>query len=163
MAAFRVERATRASRVFAAVLGVVVLATLPCWGGSRTMRLVSEMASYLALAQLWNLLAGYAGLVSVGPRACVGVGGYTRFYLSSQLDRHPLLALGCAAPVCVLLSLPMALAVFRLRGAYFAVCTWGLAEPLPLGVRLMTPLGAGLGMSLPPAIVRQRAPDRAGR
>jgi branched-chain amino acid transport system permease protein len=53
--------------------------------------------------------------------------------------------------------------VFRLRGAYFAVGTWVLAEALQLGVSLMTPLGAGSGMSLTPAIVREIAPDRAGR
>ena len=48
----------------------------PDWSGPGTMRLVSEMGYYLALAQLWNLLAGYAGLVSVGQQAYVGIGGY---------------------------------------------------------------------------------------
>ncbi len=165
MGAFRVERATRESRAFAAVLiiGLLVLASLPYWGGSGNMRLVSEMAYYLALAQLWNLLAGYAGLVSVGQQAFVGIGAYTLFYLSSELDLHPLLALALAAPVCALMSLPMALLIFRLRGAYFAVGTWVLAETLQLAVSLITPLGAGSGMSLTPAIVRQIAPDRAGR
>jgi branched-chain amino acid transport system permease protein len=165
MMAFKVERASRESRVFAiVVIAVVVLLTsLPYWGESGTMRLVSEMAYYLALAQLWNLLAGYAGLVSVGQQAFVGIGGYTLFYLSSQFGVHPLLALALAAPVCALMSLPMALLVFRLRGAYFAIGTWVLAEALQLGVSLMTPLGAGSGMSLTPAIVREIAPDRAGR
>jgi branched-chain amino acid transport system permease protein len=165
MVAFKVERATRASRAFALVLiaGLVVLASLPYWGDAGTMRLISEMAYYLALAQLWNLLAGYAGLVSVGQQAFVGIGGYTLFYLSSQFDVHPLLALALAAPVCAAMSLPMALLVFRLRGAYFAVGTWVLAETLQLGVTLLTPLGGGSGMSLTPDIVRAIAPDRAGR
>jgi len=165
MAAFKVERATRESRAFAMIVIaiVVLLASLPYWGDSGTMRLVSEMAYYLALAQLWNLLAGYAGLVSVGQQAFVGIGGYTLFYLSSEFGVHPLLALALAAPVCALMSLPMALLVFRLRGAYFAIGTWVLAEALQLGVSLMTPLGAGSGMSLTPAIVREIAPDRAGR
>ena len=165
MAAFKVQRTTRESRAFAIVLiaGVILLASLPYWGDSGTMRLVSEMAYYLALAQLWNLLAGYAGLVSVGQQAFVGIGGYTLFYLSSQFGVHPLLALALAAPVCALMSVPMALLVFRLRGAYFAIGTWVLAEALQLGVSLMTPLGAGSGMSLTPAIVREIAPDRAGR
>ena len=165
MGAFRVERATRESRAFAAVLilGVLVLASLPYWGGSGNMRLISEMAYYLALAQLWNLLAGYAGLVSVGQQAFVGIGAYTLFYLSSELDLHPLLALALAAPICALMSIPMALLIFRLRGAYFAVGTWVLAETLQLAVSLITPLGAGSGMTLTPAIVRQIAPDRAGR
>jgi branched-chain amino acid transport system permease protein len=165
MGAFRVERATRESRAFAAVLilGMLVLASLPYWGGSGNMRLISEMAYYLALAQLWNLLAGYAGLVSVGQQAFVGIGAYTLFYLSSELDLHPLLALALAAPICALMSIPMALLIFRLRGAYFAVGTWVLAETLQLAVSLITPLGAGSGMTLTPAVVRQIAPDRAGR
>ena len=63
----RVERATKASCVFAvvAIVALVALVSLPWWGDSGQMRLVAEMAYYLALAQLWNLLAGYAGLVSV--------------------------------------------------------------------------------------------------
>src|SRR5215472_11120659 len=165
MRRFLIERSTSASRGFAVflALGLVALATLPYWGGAGTMRLVSEMAYYLALAQLWNLLAGYAGLVSVGQQAFVGIGGYTLFYLSSQFGVHPLLALAFAAPVCALMSVPMALLIFRLRGAYFAVGTWVLAETLQLAVSLITPLGAGSGMTLTPAIVRQIAPDRAGR
>ena len=162
MADYRVERSTRASRGFALflALGLVALATLPYWGGAGDMRLVSEMAYYLALAQLWNLLAGYAGLVSVGQQAFVGLGGYTLFYLTSQFDVHPVVALVLAAPVAAAFAFPMALAVFRLRGAYFAVGTWVFAETLQLAVSLITPLGAGSGMSLTPAIVRQIAPER---
>ena len=45
---------------------------MPWWGDAGEMRLIAEMAYYVALAQLWNLLAGYAGLVSVGQQAYVG-------------------------------------------------------------------------------------------
>ena len=162
---YRVERSTRESRSFGVFLAAVLiaLASLPYWGGLGDMRLVAEMAYYLALAQLWNLLAGYAGLVSVGQQAFVGLGGYALFYLTSQFGMHPLLALALAGPIAALISLPMALAVFRLRGAYFAVGTWVLAETFALGVSLIEPLGAGSGMSLTPAIMRQIAPDRVGR
>ncbi len=127
------------------------------------MRLVSEMAYYLALAQLWNLLAGYAGLVSVGQQAYVGLGGYTLFYLTSQSGVHPLLALALAGPIAALVSVPVAFAVFRLRGAYFAVGTWVFAEAFEVVVSLIQPLGGGSGMSLTPAIMRRIAPERAGR
>jgi branched-chain amino acid transport system permease protein len=63
----------------------------------------------------------------------------------------------------MIVSIPVALAVFRLRGAYFAVGTWVVAEICQLGVSLATPLGGGSGLSLTPAIVRAIAPDRAGR
>ncbi len=163
--ALKVERSTRESRFFAAflALGLAALAALPYYAGPGAMRLVAEMAYYLALAQLWNLLAGYAGLVSVGQQAFVGIGGYSLYYLTSELDVHPLVALALAAPIAAAISLPMAFAVFRLRGAYFAVGTWVLAEIFALAVSLMQMLGAGSGMSLTPAIVRQIAPDRAGR
>ncbi|HVU42258.1 MAG TPA: branched-chain amino acid ABC transporter permease, partial [Xanthobacteraceae bacterium] len=80
----RVERATGASRVFAALAAVILaaLVSLPWWGDAGDMRLIAEMAYYVALAQLWNLLAGYAGLVSVGQQAYVGLGGYMLFYLT---------------------------------------------------------------------------------
>lgn len=74
--AFVVERSTRVSRASAVVaaLGLAVLISLPWWGSTGTMRLIAEMAYYLALAQLWNLLAGYAGLVSVGQQVYIGLG-----------------------------------------------------------------------------------------
>ena len=130
-----VERSTRASRISAALFGVllVALATLPFWGGPGDMRLVAEMSYYLALAQLWNLLAGYAGLVSVGQQAFVGLGGYAFFYMTGSLALHPYLALGLVGPLVALLSVPLALIVFRLRGAYVAVGTWVVSEAVIIG------------------------------
>jgi branched-chain amino acid transport system permease protein len=161
----RVERSTRASRISAVAFGVILvaLATLPFWGGPGDMRLVAEMSYFLALAQLWNLLAGYAGLVSVGQQAFVGLGAYAFFYLTSSWELHPYWALAIAGPAVALISIPVALVVFRLRGAYFAVGTWVVSEAIMLGVTQVKVVGAGSGMSLTPAIVRQIAPDRATR
>jgi branched-chain amino acid transport system permease protein len=163
--ALRVERSTEESRAFAVALaaGLAALVALPYYAGPGAMRLVAEMAYYLALAQLWNLLAGYAGLVSVGQQAFVGIGGYSLYYLTGELNMHPLVALALAGPIAAAVSLPMAFAVFRLRGAYFAVGTWVFAEIFALAVTLVPALGAGSGLSLTPAIVRQISPDRAGR
>jgi branched-chain amino acid transport system permease protein len=161
----RVERATRASRIFA-VLGLVLLAalvTLPWWGGAGEMRLIGEMAYYLALAQLWNLLAGYAGLVSVGQQAYVGLGAYAFFYLTGALNVNVYVALALAGPFAGLMAIPVSFAVFRLRGAYFAVGTWVMSEVFALSASLIAVLGAGSGLSLTPAIVRQISPDRAER
>ena len=75
-----------------------LLVALPWWGDFGNMRLVAEMAYYLALAQLWNLLAGYAGLVSVGQQAYVGLGGYALFYLTGELNVNVYAALVLAGP-----------------------------------------------------------------
>ena len=79
--AYRVERSTRASRValVVCVLAIAGLISLPAWGGEDDMRLIVEICYTMALAQCWNLLAGYAGLVSVGQQAFVGLGGYALF------------------------------------------------------------------------------------
>src|SRR5262249_52166806 len=65
-ASFRVGPATPRSRFGTAAFAVaiVLLAAAPAWGGRDALRLLSEIYAYVALASLWNLLAGYAGLVS---------------------------------------------------------------------------------------------------
>jgi branched-chain amino acid transport system permease protein len=165
METVRVERGTRTSYAFAvvAVVALAALIAMPWWGEAGQMRLVAEMAYYLALAQLWNLLAGYAGLVSVGQQAYVGLGGYAFFYLTGALNVNVYVALLIAGPFAGLLSIPVSIAVFRLRGAYFAIGTWVVSEVFALSASLITALGAGSGLSLTPAIVREIAPDRAGR
>ena len=162
MESVRVERATRASRFFA-LFAVALLATLiamPWWGDAGEMRLVGEMAYYVALAQLWNLLAGYAGLVSVGQQAYVGLGGYALFYLTGVWNMNVYLALLLAGPFAGLMSIPVSFAVFRLRGAYFAVGTWVVSEVFALFASLIAVLGAGSGLSLTPAILREISSDR---
>jgi branched-chain amino acid transport system permease protein len=146
-----------------ALLLLAGLVAMPWWADAGTMRLIGEMAYYVALAQLWNLLAGYAGLVSVGQQAFVGLGGYALFYLTGPMNMNVYLALLLAGPFAGLLAIPVSLAVFRLRGAYFAVGTWVMSEVFSLGASLIAVLGAGSGMSLTVPILRQIAPDRAGR
>jgi branched-chain amino acid transport system permease protein len=163
MESIRVERGTKTSRVFVlfAVPLVAVLVAMPWWSGDAgNMRLVGEMAYYLALAQLWNLLAGYAGLVSVGQQAFVGLGGYALFYLTGPANMNVYLALLLAGPFAGLLAIPVSFAVFRLRGAYFAVGTWVVSEVFALFASLIAVLGAGSGLSLTPAILREISPDR---
>src|SRR5580704_18049140 len=165
MEAERVERATKASRAFALVAApaLAALVALPWWSDAGWMRLIAEMAYYLALAQLWNLLAGYAGLVSVGQQSYVGLGGYALFYLTGAQDVNVYLALAIAGPFAGLVAIPVSFAVFRLRGAYFAVGTWVMSEVFALSASLVAVLGAGSGLSLTPAILRQISPDRGSR
>ena len=68
-----------------------LLAAAPLWGGRDDLRLLAEIYAYVALASLWNLLAGYAGLVSVGQQAYVGLGAYMLFALAILAGMSPLL------------------------------------------------------------------------
>lgn len=158
----RVERATKTSRIFAlfALAMLAALIAMPWWGDAGDMRLVGEMAYYVALAQLWNLLAGYAGLVSVGQQAFVGLGGYALFYLTGVWNTNVYAALLLAGPFAGLMAIPVSLAVFRLRGAYFAVGTWVVSEVFALFASLIAVLGAGSGLSLTPAILHEVSSSR---
>ncbi len=142
---------------------LVALLALPAWGDSADIRLAVEICYYLALAQAWNLLAGYTGLVSVGQQAYVGLGGYAFFALSVLAGLPPLLSLALAGVAAAALALPTAFIVFRLRGAYFAIGTWVVAEVFRLLLALVTPLGGGTGMSLPVAVVRALGESRGAR
>ena len=162
---YRVSRATRASRIagIVALLVLVGLALAPYWAGRADMRLMGEIFLYLSLATLWNLLAGYAGLVSVGQQAYVGLGGYVFFALTVFGGLHPFAAIPLAMVAGGLVALPVAALIFRLRGAYFAIGTWVIAEVFRLGFAQVSALGGGSGTSLPVDIVRSLGEGRDGR
>ena len=161
----RVEHATRSSRIGVTLIGVafIVLALAPFWGERQTLRLLAEIFTFVALASLWNLLAGYAGLVSVGQQAFVGLGGYLLFALVILLDVHPIAAILIAGPIGALIAVPVAALIFRLRGAYFAIGTWVVAEVFRLLASQISVLGGGSGISLPAAVVVAMAPSRQAR
>jgi len=95
-------------------------------------RLVMEMLLVFAMAQGWNLLCGYTGLLSFGHHAFVGLGAYALFLTVNVLGVSPYLSLGASALVCVLVALVMALLLHRLRDAYFSIGIWVLADSLRL-------------------------------
>ncbi len=162
---YQVEHATRSSRIGVVLIAtaLVVLALAPNWGDRATLRLLAEIFSFVALASLWNLLAGYAGLVSVGQQAFVGLGGYLLFALVILAGVHPIAAILIAGPAGALVAVPVAALIFRLRGAYFAIGTWVVAEVFRLLVSQISLLGGGSGISLPAAVVIAMAPSRQMR
>jgi len=131
------------------IVALAALASAPAWASNDQMRLMIEIFLYVALACLWNFLAGYAGLVSVGQQAYVGLGGYALFALAAKAGIAPLYTLPLIGIGAALLSVPIALLLFRLRGAYFAITSWVVAEVFRLTANLIVPLGGGSGMSLP--------------
>ena len=151
MSAFVVSRASRTTWIAGVFFTFVAAgaASAPAWASSDLLRLLIEIFLYVALACLWNFLAGYAGLVSVGQQAYVGLGGYALFALAAKAGVAPLYTLPLIGLGAALISAPIALLLFRLRGAYFAITSWVVAEVFRLGAVLIVPLGGGSGMSLP--------------
>ena len=147
------------------LLALVVVALLcgPLYMGRGDMRLVIEISSYLTLATMWNLLAGYAGLVSVGQQAFVGIGGYSLFAAVVFLGINPIYGVLLAGLFSGLIAIPTAFIAFRLKGAYFAIGTWVIAEVYMLSVGQISALGGGSGMSLPIKAVKGMIDGRAAR
>ncbi len=160
-----VARSTWLSRVAgaAALLVVAGLAAAPWWGSVATERLVGEFMILLALATLWNLLAGYAGLVSVGQQAYVGFGAYVVFSLALLADWNPLYAVPVAGLASAVVAFPVSRLVFRLQGPYFAIGTWVVAEVFRLGFAQVQTLGGGSGRSMPAAVIKLISPDKFWR
>lgn len=165
MSGARVTRSTPASRIamVLGLIGLVVLAAAPWWAGRADLRLMGEIYLYLSLACLWNLMAGYAGLVSVGQQAYVGFGGYMLFALTVFGGLNPVVAIAVGGLLAAAISVPIAALIFRLKGAYFAIGTWVMAEVFRLSFAQIQALGGGSGSSLPVAIVKELGAKKAAR
>lgn len=143
--------------IAAVTLAVLLTASMPWWAGRDLQHLAVEFLYTLALAQMWNLLVGYGGLVSIGQQAYVGIGAYTLVVLGAQLGVPAFWVVPLAGLVGLAVALPLGAALFRLRGAHFAVGTWVAAEVLRLLVANQPSVGAGSGTSVT-AAVRGMAP-----
>ena len=134
---------------FAALALIGLGLALPAIAPRALIQDMFTILTLLTLAQLWNLLAGYGGLVSVGQQAFVGIGAYAMFAGVILLGIDPVLAIPLGGLAALALSIPTAFFVFRLQGAYFAIGTWVIAEVTRLLVAQWKALGGGTGTSLP--------------
>lgn len=120
-----------------------------------SVRFATEFSLFLALAVMWNLLAGYGGMLSVGQQAYVGVGAYAFFaalvFGGWHILPSALVAIGAGGLTATVFSVFL----FRLQGPYFAVGTWVLAETVLLIVAALSIFGGGSGISIPVKIARE--------
>ena len=155
--AYKVQTRTHASGI-AAVIGAGVLIALVCLPLFASRSLIQDMfliLTMLVLAQFWNLLAGYGGLVSIGQQAFVGMGAYTLFGVVILGGVDPVAAILFSGIGALIIAVPTAFFAFRLNGAYFAIGTWVIAEVVRLLVARWKTLGGGTGTSLPREATRE--------
>jgi branched-chain amino acid transport system permease protein len=147
---FRVTRSRRnvAWTGAVALIVVVVLALFPYIVYSGTTAILVQAFIVLTLASMWNLLAGYAGLVSVGQQVFVGLGAYFVLILAIN-GTSPFAALPVAVIGSGVAALPLWWLVSRLRSGYFAIATWVLAATVMLIIEKFSSIGGGTGMPLP--------------
>jgi branched-chain amino acid transport system permease protein len=144
-----VQRWTRVSigASAATVVVIALLALLPYAFAQGTTEKLTELFVLIILAAMWNALSGYAGLVSVGQQAFIGIGAYTVIVLTDH-GLNGYLAVVLAALFAGVVSIPTSLLVFRLRGGQFAIGMWVVAEVFRLLVTNDNAIGGGTGRSL---------------
>ncbi len=148
---YRVITRTRTGTIagFAAIALLIVGLVMPAMASRSVIQDMFTILTLLTLAQVWNLLAGYGGMVSVGQQAFVGIGAYAMFAGVILLGWDPVLAIPLGGLAALALAIPTAFFAFRLQGAYFAIGTWVIAEVTRLLVAQWKALGGGTGTSLP--------------
>jgi branched-chain amino acid transport system permease protein len=134
--------------------GAAVLAAGPYLLEPSQLAVMTEFFCLLVLALMWNLLAGYADIVSVGQHAFVGVGAYAFYGFAALLHVDPFVSIVLAGIVALALAVPTMAVVFRLRAVYLAVGTWVVAEVLMLAAGKLPAFGGGSGTSLPISVVK---------
>jgi branched-chain amino acid transport system permease protein len=145
----RIRRWTATSQVFTGGMGALALALVlvPLTFDPNTVQKLTTLLTLVILAVMWNALAGYGGMVSVGQQAFVGIGAYGTVFLAGKgISPYP--AMVIAALFSGVLALPISLFALRLRAAQFAIGMWVIAEVFAILVTLDTALGAGTGISL---------------
>jgi branched-chain amino acid transport system permease protein len=145
-----VRRARRHSGllVVAAVGVVVLLGFMPALVSNGDTSLLVNVFILLSISTMWNLLAGYAGLVSIGQQAFIGLGAYA-VLVAAIHGLEPFSVIPLAAVVCGLIAVPVAVLVFRTRGGYFAIATWVVASTAELVISSITSIGGGTGHPVP--------------
>jgi branched-chain amino acid transport system permease protein len=145
----RIRRWNRTSTSFtgAIVVVFVVLALVPLAFTQNTTDDLTQLLTLVILASMWNALAGFGGMVSIGQQAFIGIGAYGTIILASH-GVNGYLAIVIAAFAAGVIALPISLIAFRLRGGQFAIGMWVIAESFRLFLDNDKRLGGGSGQSL---------------
>jgi branched-chain amino acid transport system permease protein len=125
------------------------LLLFPLVGDPYSISLAYTLFIYMALAQSWNLVGGYAGLVSLGHAAFFGLGAYTAAILLTWSGVPFFLAVLASGLSATAFAAAISLPVFRFRGIYFAISTLVLAEALRIWMINWSLTGGAQGINLP--------------
>lgn len=115
--------------IWAAAAVGVGLAILPIVGSALVVDKLTYLFILIMFATMWNLLAGYAGLVSVGQQAFVGLGGYAMVRMVDA-GLPPFPAIFIAALCTGVVAWVLSWFVLRMKAGEFAIATWVIAEAI---------------------------------
>jgi branched-chain amino acid transport system permease protein len=145
-----VSRWSRTASAFTGVcvVAVAIGAAVPYVIGGPAEQPLITLLTFIAMASLWNLLAGFSGLTSFGQQAYIGVGAYA-LYLVAEHGINPFGGIIAAAAAAAVVALPVSALVLRLTGGYFAVATLVVAATFQIIATLSPSVGGTTGVAVP--------------
>jgi branched-chain amino acid transport system permease protein len=139
----------------AAGVGLLLLALFPVYYTYNTYQQTVALLAFLLAIQAvsWNIISGYAGYVSLGHSAFLGLGSYTVAILALQWGVNPLWLAPLGGVTAVVAALVVGSVVLRTRGHAFVIITIALllsAQVFAVNLRGLTKGSDGITMGLPP-------------
>ena len=128
----------------------VLVLTAPLFLDRGALNDLWNLAFAVILASAWNILGGFAGQVSLGYSAFLGIGAYTTVLLALR-GVDPFLTLPLGAVIAAAFSVVIGLPAFRLRGPYFTIATIGVAEAIRVCASSVQFTGGSSGLRMPAA------------
>jgi branched-chain amino acid transport system permease protein len=136
-------------RILAAcAAALALLALAPRFLERGALNDIWNLAFAVVLASSWNLLGGFAGQVSIGYSAFLGVGAYATVLLALA-GWEPYATVPVGAALAAAFSVVIGLPAFRLRGPYFTIATIGVSEAVRVLAAGVQFTGGSSGLRMP--------------
>jgi branched-chain amino acid transport system permease protein len=103
---------------------------------------------YAVFAQMWNLMCGYAGLLSLGQQLFIGISGYTTAVVCTSYGLPFAAAVAVSGVLSAFMALFLSVLLLRMRGMYFAIATWVVSEMVKILFTGWKLVNYGGGMSV---------------
>lgn len=112
----------------AIAIGFVISLAIPYLVGGYPLDVATQALIFILVVTSWNLIAGYFGILTFAHAALFGIGGYGAAIFAAEFGVPPILSVFVAGLITAAFSLPMAVSVLHLKGAYVAMLTIAYAE-----------------------------------
>ena len=132
------------------IIVVVALYVLSITGvfSSNLMRYLMNIFLYITMGEMWNLLSGFTGMTSLGNQTFIGLAGFSVAVMTSTYHTSIWVGIAVGFGIAIIISLLLSFVLFRMRGMYFAIATWVVAEAICLWFKSWQFVNMGGGMSV---------------
>ena len=135
------------------VICIIIVAALYIFNftgvfSSNTMRYLMKIFLYITMGEMWNLLSGFTGMTSLGNQTFIGLAGYSVAVMTSTYKMPIWLGVLVAFVLAGIVSFLLSFVLFRMRGMYFAIATWVIAEAICTWFLSWKYVNQGGGMSI---------------